>query len=201
MAKKELKLRAYVSPAETVVVSAYDKDGKAQACTLAFYTPSSHVPPCVTIGIRAWAKRKTLECILEQGAFVVSFPNAEQIKEADYLGVESGFHADKLQNVGFTVSEAKTVHAPIINEMLISLECQLVHKATIGSHMHLTGEIKRIIADDSVLDENDKVVLEKLRPLIYDEEQFRYLGLGEKLSDAFKPGVAMKKELGGNNAG
>lgn len=104
-------------------------------------------------------------------------------------------------NVGFTVSEAKTVHAPIINEMLISLECQLVHKATIGSHMHLTGEIKRIIADDSVLDENDKVVLEKLRPLIYDEEQFRYLGLGEKLSDAFKPGVAMKKELGGNNAG
>ena len=36
MAKKELKLRAFVSPTETVVVSAYDKDGKAEACTLAF---------------------------------------------------------------------------------------------------------------------------------------------------------------------
>ena len=36
MAKKELKMRAVVAPTETVIVSAYDKDGKADACTLAF---------------------------------------------------------------------------------------------------------------------------------------------------------------------
>ena len=36
MAKKKLKLRAVVAPTETVVVSAYDPDGKADACTLAF---------------------------------------------------------------------------------------------------------------------------------------------------------------------
>ena len=35
MAKKELKLRALVSPTETVVVSAYNKEGRAEACTLA----------------------------------------------------------------------------------------------------------------------------------------------------------------------
>lgn len=28
---------------QTVVVSAYDKDGKAEACTLAFYMVSSHM--------------------------------------------------------------------------------------------------------------------------------------------------------------
>ena len=33
MAKKELKLRAVVAPTPTVVVSAYDDDGSAQACT------------------------------------------------------------------------------------------------------------------------------------------------------------------------
>ena len=37
MAKKELKLHAVVAPTQTVIVSAYDKDGKADACTLAFY--------------------------------------------------------------------------------------------------------------------------------------------------------------------
>ena len=60
MSKKELKLHAVVAPTETVVVSAYDKDGKADACTLAFYMVSSHIPPCVTIAINATQRRKTL---------------------------------------------------------------------------------------------------------------------------------------------
>lgn len=196
MAKKELRLRALVSPTETVIVSAYDKDGKAEACTLAFYMVSSHVPPCVTVAINATLKRKTLKAIIEQGAFVLGFPSINQAKEADYLGVESGYNADKLKNIGFHTSEAEKVHAPIIDEILLSLECQVVHKATVGSHMQITGEVKKIVADESILNEQDKVVLEKLNPLIYDEEQFRYLGIGETVSEAFKPGAAMKKSFG-----
>jgi flavin reductase (DIM6/NTAB) family NADH-FMN oxidoreductase RutF len=69
MAKKELKLHAVVSPTDTVVVSAYDKDGKADACTLAFYMVSSHVPPCMTIAINATQRRKTLADMLENNAF------------------------------------------------------------------------------------------------------------------------------------
>ena len=63
MAKKEIKLRAVVAPTETVIVSAYDENGKADACTLAFYMVSSHIPPCVTIAINATQKRKTLRDI------------------------------------------------------------------------------------------------------------------------------------------
>ena len=71
MSKKELKLHSVVAPTQTVIVSAYDKDGKADACTLAFYMVSSHIPPCVTIGINATQKRKTLRDILETKAFVL----------------------------------------------------------------------------------------------------------------------------------
>ena len=95
--KIELQTRAFVAPAETVVVSAYDETGKADACTLAFFMPSSHVPPCVTIAINATAQRKTLKSILASGAFVVGYPDADQIREADYLGVESGYNTDKLK--------------------------------------------------------------------------------------------------------
>lgn len=63
MAKKELKMRAVVSPTETLIVSAYDPKEKAGARTLAFYMVSSHVPPCVTIGINATQKWKTLKDI------------------------------------------------------------------------------------------------------------------------------------------
>ena len=177
MAKKELKLHAVVAPTQTVVVSAYDQDGKADACTLAFYMVSSHVPPCVT------------------KAFVLGFPGADQVKEADYLGVESGYQADKIANAGMTTSEGQAVHAPIINELPLSLECEVVHTVTIGSHMQVTGEVKRILADETILNDKGRIILEKLRPIIYDEEQVRYLALGDKIADAFKTGMAFRQAL------
>lgn len=195
MAKKELKLHAVVSPTETVVVSAYDKNGKADACTLAFYMVSSHIPPCVTIAINATQRRKTLADILESKAFELGFPGIDQVKEADYLGVESGYATDKLANIGWAVSEGRTVHAPVIDAMRLSLECEVVHTVTIGSHMQIWGEVENIIADEDILDERGKVVLEKLQPIIYDEEQVRYLSIGEKVSDAFRPGSEMIKQL------
>ena len=195
MAKKELKLRAVVAPTQTVVASAYDEEGKAQACTLAFYMVSSHVPPCVTIAINATQKRKTLQALLHSKAFVLGFPGVEQVREADYLGVETGYNADKLKNAGFSTSDAATVHAPIVDEFALSLECEVVHTVTVGSHMQVTGEVKRILADERILNEKGKILLDKLQPIIYDEEQFRYLSLGGKVADAFRLGAEMKKSL------
>lgn len=195
MTKKELKLHAVVSPTETVVVSAYDDEGKPQACTLAFYMVSSHMPPCVTVAINATQRRKTLEAMLSSGAFVLGFPSIDHVAEADYLGVESGYNADKLANIGYTTERAETVNAPIVNEFLLSLECQIVHTVTVGSHTQVTGEVKRIVADESILNAKGKVELEKLKPIIYDEEQVRYLSVGEKVADAFGTGAALKKRF------
>ena len=195
MAKRELKLHSVVSPTQTVVVSAYDEEGKPQACTLAFYMVSSHVPPCVTVAINATQRRKTLAAMLSSGAFVLGFPSVDQVAEADYLGVESGYNADKLANIGYTTTDAETVCAPIVDEFPLSLECQIVHTVTVGSHTQVTGEVKRILADESIIDGKGKVLLEKLRPIIYDEEQLRYLSLGEKVADAFRTGTELKKRL------
>ena len=195
MSKKELKLHSVVSPTEAVVVSAYDDEGKPRACTLAFYMVSSHIPPCVTVAINATQRRNTLKAMLNSKAFVLGFPNINQVKEADYLGVESGYNTDKLENIGYTTSEAKTVHAPIIDEFLLSLECEIVHTVTIGSHMQITGEVKRILADERILNEKDKIDIGKFKPIIYDEEQLQYLSVGEKIADAFKTGMGLKKAL------
>ena len=45
----------------------------------------------------------------------------------------------------------------------LSPECEIVHTVTVGSHMQVTGEVKRIIAEESILNEKGRVVLEKLR--------------------------------------
>ncbi len=72
--KVNLKPRAMMYPSPAVIASAYDKDGKADSCTLAFAAMCSHHPPAVMIAINSTAKRKTLKSILEMKEFVVGFP-------------------------------------------------------------------------------------------------------------------------------
>ena len=58
--------------------------------------------------------------------------------------------------------------------------------------MQVTGEVKRIVADEAILDDEGKVVLERFKPIIYDEEQLRYLEVGASVSRAFKRGAETK---------
>ena len=193
--KTNLKARAFVAPTPTVVAAAYDDAGGADACTLAFVMMSSHKPPCVTIAINATLKRKTLKSILARGAFTVNYPNMAQSKEVDYLGVESGYDADKLTAIGYTVSTGEASGAPVIDQMPLALECKVVHTVTVGSHTQITGEIINICADESVVNADGKVDLDALAPMIYDEESLSYRNLGPKAADAFKPGAALRKSL------
>ena len=160
---------------------------------MAFYTPTSHVPPCLTIAINATAKRKTLKSILHSGAFTIGYPNVDQATEADWIGIASGYDHDKIAEVGWTTTKAEKVNAPVINELKLSIECKVVNIVTIGSHTQITAEVVNIQSDEDILDERGKYSLEKLRPLIYDEEKRRYLAAGEKVADAFKVGLAFRR--------
>ena len=73
------------------------------------------------------------------------------------------------------------------------MECEIVHTVTVGSHMQVTGEVKRILAEESILNEKDRIDLSKLKPIIYDEKQVQYLAVGEKVADAFRTGMELKK--------
>ena len=192
--KQSLKLRAVVSPTPAIIAAAYDENGKADACTLAFYTPTRHKPPCLTIAINATAKRKTLKSILNSGAFTVGYPSIEQVAEADWIGMASGYEHDKIAEVGWTSSKAEKVNAPVINELKLTIECKVVNTVTIGSHTQITGEVVNIQADESIIDERGKYDLAKLNPIIYDEEQFAYRTVGGKTADAFKAGLVYKNK-------
>ena len=192
--KKSLKLRAVVSPTPAIIAAAYDEKGKPDACTLAFYTPTSHKPPCLTIAINATARRKTLKSILRSGAFTVGYPSIEQVAEADWIGMASGYEHDKIAEVGWTSSKAEKVNAPVINELKLTIECKVVNTVSVGSHTQITGEVVNIQADESIIDERGKYDLAKLNPIIYDEEQFAYRTVGGKTADAFKAGLVYKNK-------
>ena len=160
--KINLKPRTMMYPAPAVVASAYDEDGNPDCCTLAFATMCSHHPPAVMI--------------------------AEHMDETDYFGIESGYNQNKLEKVNFSYRDAEMVNAPIIEEFKVSVECRVINIAEVGSHTQVTGEIVNIQADESVVDGNGKIIFEKLDSLAYDDVTHSYFRMGDKISDAFKPG-------------
>lgn len=176
-------------PAPAVVASAFDEDGKADCCTLAFATMCSHHPPAVMIAINSTLKRKTLKSILHSMEFAVGFPGCEHTAEADYIGIASGYDTDKLEDVNFTYSNGEKVNAPVIDQFKVSLECRVIHTADVGSHTQITGEIVNVQAEEDVLDEKNKIIFEKLNPLAYDDVTHSYYKMGDKLDDAFKAGL------------
>ena len=54
------------------------------------------------------------------------------------------------------------------------------------------------LVDESILNEKGRIVLEKLKPIIYDEEQGRYLSVGEPIAETFRTGIALKKSMSGD---
>ena len=190
--KISLKPRALMYPAPAVIASAYDENDKADACTLAFATMCSHIPPCLMIAINSTAKRKTLKDILERREFVVGFPDIDKIDETDYIGIVSGYDEDKLDKVSWTTCCGEIVHAPVINELKLSVECKVVNVVEVGSHTQITGEIVNILADKSVLNEDGKISLELLRPIVYDDVLYNYFDVGSKIKNAFSSGLKYK---------
>lgn len=180
-------------PAPAVVASAYDEQGNADCCTLAFAAMCSHHPPAVMITINTSLKRKTLKSILNSNEFTLAFPSAEHVAETDYIGIASGYDTNKLQDVGFTFNDAEKVNAPIINEFKISLECRVMHTAEVGSHTQITGEIINVQAEEDVLNEEGKISYEKLNPLCYDDVSHSYFEIGDFIAKAFKMGLKFRK--------
>mgnify|MGYP002622039897 CR=1 FL=1 len=191
--KRNLKLKTLMYPAPAVIAFAYDENGKVDGCTLAFAAMCSHVPPSIMIAINHSLKRKTLVDILENKEFTLAFPSAEQVAEADYFGLASGYDTNKLEDIGFTYQDAEMVNAPIVNEFKVSLECKVSNVTSVGSHDQIIAEIVNIQADEDILDEKDNIILEKLNPIAYDIFNREYYSLGEKVGDSYKIGLKFKK--------
>ncbi|MBE6496045.1 MAG: flavin reductase family protein [Methanobrevibacter thaueri] len=189
--KVNVKNHTMMYPAPAVVATAYDEDGRADACTLAFATMCSHHPPAVMIAINSTLKRKTLKSILQTQEFCLGFPSVEHMAEVDYLGIESGYNADKIAKINFTPVKGEKVNAPIIDEFKVSLECRVMHVAEVGSHTQITGEIVNVQADESVLNDK-KIDFRLLDPLAYDDITHSYYKTGDKIADAFKVGLKFK---------
>ena len=134
---------------------------------------------------------KTAENLIARKAFTVSMATAKYMAACDYVGIVSGNKVpDKFAKAGFHASKSEFVDAPLINELPMALECEVISYDT--ETCRLVGRIVNVSADESVLGENGKVDPAKLQPITYDPMNHKYLVLGEAVGQAFHDGTALK---------
>ena len=109
----------------------------------------------------------------------------------DYVGLVSGNQVpDKFQRAGFHAEKASQVDAPLIQELPMALECELVSYDPSTGRM--VGRIVNVSAEESILDESGKIDPEKLEPIVFDPVQQTYRKLGDIVGHAFRDGKKLK---------
>lgn len=189
--KKSLGPKCLVYPAPVLVIGSYDSSGKPNLMTAAWGGICCSDPPSITISLRK--SRYTYQNIMERKGFTVNIPSEEHAEEADYVGMVSGKDEDKFSATGLTEEKAEFVDAPYVKEFPVVLECRLTDTHEVGVHTQFIGTIVDVKADESVLDEKELPLLEKVKPVIYAPESYTYYGTGQLIGPAFSLGDKFKK--------
>ena len=185
--RKNFGVKTWLYPMPVFIVAAYDNEGNPNAMNAAWggiYTDNM-------IGICLSEDHKTTQNILATRAFTVSMATAEQVTACDYVGIVSGNkEPDKFHKAGFHATKSEFVNAPIIDELPMTLECELVSYDTETCFM--VGKIVNVSTDEKILNESGKIDLSKLRPITYDPCNHDYLEIGPKVGKAFSDGKSLK---------
>lgn len=184
--RKNFGTKSWLYPMPVLIVAAYDQSGKPNAMNAAWggIFTDDHIGICISEG------HKTTQNILATKAFTVSMATADQLVACDYVGIVSGNREpDKFAKAGFTAVRSEVVDAPIIEQLPMTLECEVVSYDQESNY--LVGRIVNVSADESILTD-DKIDYRKLRPITYDPIGHHYVELGEVVGDAFAAGKALK---------
>lgn len=184
--RKNFGSKSWLYPMPVLIVAAYDEEGKPNAMNAAWggIFTDDHIGICISEG------HKTTKNILATRAFTVSMATAEQLAACDYVGIVSGNkEPEKFAKAGFTATRSERVNAPIISELPMTLECEVVSYDVESNH--LVGRIVNVSADERILTDG-KIDYRKLHPITYDPINHHYIELGEIVGNAFSDGKHLK---------
>lgn len=185
--RKDLKANAYIYPLPVLIIGTYNEDGTPNAMNAAWGTvcDTKRVSICLAFD------HKTTQNILRDKCFTVAMADQDNVIPADYVGIVSGNdEMHKLKKTGWTVVKSTKVNAPIFEQLPLALECELV-KFDRQTEVCI-GEVVNVSVDEKILNEKQKITLDKFKPICYDCGEHGYYALGEKVGSAFKDGKKIK---------
>lgn len=172
-------------PMPVVIVSAYDREGIPNAMTAAW----AQVTDMDKIALFVDPNHRTMKNIQETKAFTVAIADVAHMAEADFIGILSGNNMpDKLEKSGLHVTKSEFVNAPVIEELPVSMDCELADIIDTEDVYAMVGKIVNICAEDRVIGEDGKVNPDQIHALIFDQFRNGYYAVGEKVGQAWNAG-------------
>ncbi|NMA34381.1 MAG: flavin reductase family protein [Clostridiaceae bacterium] len=190
MAKQIWKPSTLLNPVPVVMVTSADSAGKPNIITVAWAGTVNSEPPLVSISVRK--ERYSHKLIKEKGQFAINLTTEKLAFATDLCGVKSGRDVDKFQLAGLTAKKTSVIDVPIIEESPVALECVVKSVLELGSHDMFIAEVVAVQADESLLNEKGKLVLENAGLICYSHG--KYWTLGRELG-FFGFSVAKKKNI------
>ena len=183
--KKSLGSFPGVYPMPVLMVAAYDENGKVNVMNAAW----GMICAMDKIALFIDEDHKTTQNLLKTKAFTVSIADKEHMDVADFFGIATGNKmADKFERTGYHAVKSDVVNAPVIDEFPYVMECELAEVINTDNMYAIVGKIVDTKAEESILDENDKVEVEKLQALIFDQFKHGYYVSGDKAGKAWNAG-------------
>ena len=176
MARKDLKSGTLLGPLPAVMVTVGDEN-ESNVLTVAWCGILSTDPPRAYVSVRP--SRHSYPILERTGEFVINLTTEQLARATDYVGVFTGAKVDKFEKCKLTRVASKVVSAPTIAESPLSLECRVFEKMKSGTHDVFMADIVNVSCDDSLLDENGRLCLDKANLMAYAHGE--YFSLGKKL--------------------
>lgn len=179
MAKISWRAGTLMAPVPPVLVSCGTME-KPNVMTAAWTGVLCSDPTLVYVSIRP--SRYSYELISQSKEFVINLPTVALAKQVDLCGVKSGRTVDKFKLAGLTPAACSKVSAPQVLESPISLECRVLeikHLQTAdgkGTHDMFLAEVLAVNVDETYIDENKALHLEKAGLLAYAHGFYYALG-------------------------
>lgn len=190
MAKQIWKPSTMLNPVPIVMVTCADAEGKPNIITVGWAGTVNSDPPMLSISVRK--ERYSYNLINDKGQFAVNLATQKLAFATDLCGVKSGRDVNKFELTGLTPEKASVIDVPIIKECPVALECIVKNVLELGSHDMFVAEIVAVQAEESLLDEKGKLVMEKADLICYSHG--KYWTLGKELG-FFGYSVAKKKDI------
>ena len=184
--KTNLGKKTILYPMPVLMVGTYDQKGKPDLMAAAWGGIFNDGMVCLCLD----RGHKTVTNLKERKAFTVAVADEKNVVACDYVGIVSAYEVqDKVAKAGLTAVNSANVDAPVIEELPLTLECELVSYD--DNTEQAVGNIVNVLADDSILTDG-KVDPAKLGAITYDPVHHTYIKLGQVVGKAFSDGKKLK---------
>ncbi len=187
--RKNFKPENMHFPMPVLIISTYGEDGSIDVMTAAWST----MEDTDMILIELTKDHLTSENIQKVKAFTVGYCDVKNIEAGDFVGLVSGKNdPEKFTKTGWTATKSEFVNAPVIDQLPITMECELGRISTENDDFAVYGKIKNVSVREDLIDEKGKIDYEKAALVTYNSIDSSYHVIGEKVAKAFSVGLKMR---------